>query len=112
MLVNAARDSMTSYIVGFPTEKVCYETMRWPKEGKDVHEIAFSPDGKFLAYGSENWVSGIQCIYLWQITHLIRRRRLAGSRSIFRKHTKHLCFSPDGIPLASGDSAGDSCLET
>jgi WD40 repeat protein len=111
-LVTAERDSMILYTIGYPTEKIRFETMRWPREGKDVHEIVFSPDGKFLASGSENRVSGLQHIYLWQITHLIQRRPLAGSRSILREH-KRPVFLPRWH--TSGQRRlcwQNSCLET
>lgn len=104
-LVTAARDSMILYTIGSPTEKIRFETMRWPRNGKDVHTIFFSPDRKFSCFWLPKPGSGFQYIYLWQITHLIQRR-LAGSRSIFREHTKLLCSSPDGTLLARGDSAG------
>ena len=58
-----------------------------------VSSVAFSPDGKTLASGSQNGT-----IYLWDITAGKRKETLTG-------HTYRIAsvaFSPDGKTLASG----------
>lgn len=104
--MTAADGMIRSWTIRSPTERIRYRTSTMLMRGEDVHELAFSPDGKYLASGSQNRVSGIQYIYLWDVPDFLRRTQLAGSRYIFREHTKHLCFSPDSTLLASGDSAG------
>ena len=66
-----------------------------------VHTLAFSPDGKMLAGGSND-----STVYLWD-AH-------TGTKfSTFMAHTDRisaLAFSPDGKTLASGDVGGELCF--
>ena len=72
-------------------------------QGHTVHvrTLAFSPDGKMLAGGSNN-----STVYLWD-AH-------TGTKfSTFMAHTDRisaLAFSPDGKTLASGSQSGEICL--
>src|SRR4051794_143553 len=63
---------------------------------KPVRSVAFSPDGKTLASGSED-----STIKLWEVT-------TGKERAILKGHTSSVfavVFSPDGKTLASGSSA-------
>ena len=72
-------------------------------QGHTVHvrTLAFSPDGKMLAGGSND-----STVYLWD-AH-------TGTKfSTFMAHTDRisaLAFSPDGKTLASGSQSGEICL--
>jgi WD40 repeat protein len=64
--------------------------------GPSVHAVAFSPDGRLLATGSDN-----QTVILWDVTDSARPARattLAGQGGAV--HT--VAFSPDGRLLAAG----------
>lgn len=77
-------------------ERIRYQTARMLTRGEDIHEFAFSPDGKYLASGFQNRVSGIQYIYLWDVPDFIPT---ADTSTVLR-------FSPDGRLLISGHLGG------
>src|SRR5262249_54528517 len=58
-----------------------------------VWSVAFSPDGKTLAVGTQ-----FNTIHLWEVATGRERRRFAGDRCTI----KALAFTPDGRLLASG----------
>src|SRR5262249_62047261 len=58
-----------------------------------VWSVAFSPDGKTLAVGTQ-----FNTIHLWEVATGRERRRFAGDRGTI----KALAFTPDGRLLASG----------
>jgi WD40 repeat protein len=66
-----------------------------------IRRVAFSPEGRFLAMGSDH-----NTIELWDVATMTRKMVLRVSG----RHVNSVCFSPDGRMLASGDSDGTVSL--
>src|SRR5208337_4952091 len=62
---------------------------------EELPTVAFAPDGKTLASGSQNG-----CICLWDAAIGTQRQPLRGDRSAIHS----IAFTPDGKTLASGSS--------
>ncbi|MGH9428297.1 MAG: TIR domain-containing protein, partial [Terriglobia bacterium] len=66
---------------------------------KEVHSVAFSPDGTLLASGQGGAIFGFgSVVRLWRVSDGTSLRTLAGHSSWVRS----VAFSPDGSMLASG----------
>jgi WD40 repeat protein len=67
--------------------------LQWLRQSKAVYSVAFSPDGKTLACGSED-----SAIKLWDVTTGAELRSLAGHSG----RVNSVAFSPNGRTLVSG----------
>ncbi len=64
-------------------------------------DLAFSPDGRTLAYGTSN-----NCVQLWDTVLKTPTFQLTGHSVC----VDTLCFSPDGRKLVTGTQSPDSCI--
>jgi WD40 repeat protein len=69
-----------------------------------VNALAFSPDGKWLAWAGWSWGQNFNDIHLWELATGKEIHRFTGQRG----GINCLSFSPDGKLLASG--AHDSTI--
>lgn len=69
--------------------------------GKDITNIAFSPDGRWLAAGSLSTAIDVWDTSEWRVTHLVHP---AGAGTV--PQIRVLAFSPDSRWLVAGDDRG------
>ncbi|MDP8238596.1 MAG: WD40 repeat domain-containing protein [Candidatus Hatepunaea meridiana] len=62
-------------------------------KGNTIHSVAYSPDGKWLATGGDDYTIRIYSTDTWELVHTLKGH----SYWVFS-----VCFSPDGSTLASG----------
>ena len=74
-----------------------------PEASRAAGSVAFSPDGKFLAFGTQE-----QGIKLWDLAKRAEYARFPGSYGGF--HRYRLAFSPDGHILAANQDDGKIVL--
>lgn len=68
--------------------------------GKRLWDITFSPDGRLVAFGSEDG-----SLYLWDTTTGALAAHLVRAGMAYPQHTKTVVFSPDGhFLVAAGDN--------
>ena len=79
------------------------ETASLAGDGVGYHEGAcFSPDGKYAAAASRNYLTGAFVVQLWRVGK-------ASCAAVFTEHKtyiEHIAFSPNGEFLASGNVEG------
>ena len=70
-----------------------------PAGGRAGESLAFSPDGRFLAYGG-GWGSGLQDVTLWDVR--TREQKSVGRGDGDTSYITSFAFSPNGRILAVG----------
>jgi serine/threonine protein kinase/WD40 repeat protein len=96
--------------MGWPVTETPEKRLLQVRQG-GVPVIAFSPDGKLLAWGSKDGVARIWDIARERVVHTCRGSHLPSTIGAgFDNTVEGLAFSPDGKWLATGDWQGAVCV--